>query len=188
MEIFTKAEMELRFEELAQKIWKGVVFLHPTDTIYGIGCNAQNEKAVAEVRKIKDRPDTPFSVWAPSVEWIKKNCVVSKEAEEWLKKLPGPYTLILKLKDKNAVAKNVAPKQNTLGVRIPLHWFSKVIAELNLPLITTSVNKSGLPFMTSLEDLDKEIENQVEFIVYEGEKVARPSKIIDLVKGVEKER
>ena len=122
------------------------------------------------------------------VDWIKKNCVVNKEVEEWLKKLPGPYTLILKLKDKNAVAKNVAPKQNTLGVRIPLHWFSKVIAELNFPLVTTSVNKSGLPFMTSLEDLDKDIENQVEFIIYEGEKVARPSKIIDLVKGVEKER
>lgn len=188
MEILTKKELELRKEEFTKKILSGAVFIHPTDTIYGLGCNALDEKAVERIRKIKERTDNPFSVWAPSLKWIKDNCVVDKKAEEWLKKLPGPYTLVLKLKNKKAVAKAVIPNTDNLGVRIPEHWFSKVVESLNLPIVTTSVNKAGQAFMTRLEDLEAQILGKVDFMIYEGEKQARPSKIIDLVKGEVKER
>ena len=188
MKIITKAEVQLKFEELFHKVKEGQVFIHPTDTIYGISCNATNKESVQKVRELKERPESPFSVWAPSIKWIEKNCVIDKEAQKWLKELPGPYTLILKLKKKDAVAKNVIPKRDCLGVRIPNHWFSQIVEALGFPIITTSANKAGQPFMTSLDNLNSEMKMKVDFIVYEGEKKARPSKIIDLVKGDVKER
>ncbi len=187
MEILTENELRLRYSEIIKKIEEGAVFIHPTDTIYGIGCDALNEKAVAKVRELKQRAENPFSVWAPSLKWIKDNCVVDKKIQEWLKKLPGPYTLVLKLKDKKAVAKNVSGSV-TLGVRMPNHWFSKVVQDLGIPIVTTSVNKAGDTFMTDKNNLDPEIQKGVSFLIYEGEKKGRPSQIVNLVEGKVKER
>ena len=188
MEILTKTGLQMRFAEIAGQISNGAVFIYPTDTIYGIGCNALDTKAVDKIRQLKERPTNPFSIIAPSKEWIIKNCMVTKEGKEWLNKLPGPYTLIFKLKHKNAIVKNVIPAEETIGVRIPSHWFSGVVQELGFPIVTTSANRSGKPFMTCLEDLDETIKEGVSFIIYEGEKKGRPSKIINLVEGSVRER
>ena len=158
---------------------ENLVLVYPTDTIYGIGCNALSKEAVQRIRKIKKRESSPFSVIAPSKEWIVKNCSLNENAKEWLKKLPGPYTLVLKTKEE-CVAKNVAPGLKTLGIRIPDHWFSDFAKEMNIPIISTSANVSGNDFMTSLEDLDEDIKGKVDFIVYEGVKEGKPSRIIDL--------
>ena len=182
MRILTKEEFRYDLELFSKRIKEGAVFIYPTDTIYGIGCSALNENAVKKIRELKNRPDNPFSVIAPSKEWIKSNCEVDS-----LDILPGPYTLIAKLK-KSAVVESVNLGQETLGVRIPDHWISNIVKELKIPIVTTSVNKAGKQFMTSLEDLDEEIKGKVEFIVYEGKKQSRPSKIIDLTRGIEKER
>jgi len=188
MQILTKAELHVRFAEIAEQISKGAVFIYPTDTIYGIGCNALDKKAVEKIRTLKERPANPFSIIVPSKEWITENCIIIKEAKEWLNKLPGPYTLILNLKKKNAIAKSVNQGEETIGVRIPAHWISSVVQELGFPIITTSANRSGRPFMTSLEDLDSTIRGGVDFIIDEGEKKGKPSKIVNLVEGKIKER
>ena len=180
MKILTKDEVNVNKEVVLEVIKNGALFIHPTDTIYGIGCNATQEDFVEQVREIKGRPSSPFSVIAPSKEWIKKNCVVNGEAEKWLDKLPGPYTIVLKLKKKGVIASNIAPGLDTLGIRIPDHWFSKIVEELGIPIVTTSANKSGGDFMTSLDDLDDEINPKIEFVIYEDEKHGRPSKILDL--------
>ena len=96
--------------------------------------------------------------------------------------------MVLKLKKKNAIAKNVNQGQETIGARIPGHWFSSVVRELGFPIVTTSANRSDRAFMTSLEDLDPKIKEGVEFIIYEGEKKGRPSKIVNLVEGKVEER
>ncbi|MEK6942922.1 MAG: L-threonylcarbamoyladenylate synthase [Nanoarchaeota archaeon] len=179
MRVINFDEVNLEKQEIIDSITEGKIFIYPTDTIYGIGCNAQDAEAVSEIRSIKSRAQNPFSVIAPSVEWIKENCVVEKEAEAWLKKLPGPYTLIFKLK-KDCVAKQVNPGLKTLGVRIPKHWIKDIVAEANVPIVTTSVNKTGEDYMTSVEDLDDEIKGNVDFALYEGEKNGKPSKIVDL--------
>jgi len=178
--MLNKHELELAAPQIAEKIRKGGVFLHPSDTIYGLGCNAKDEKAVKKVRELKGQSDKPFSVWAPSVDWIRENCVVDKKAEEWLGKLPGPYTLILKMKNKSCVAKSVHLDKNTLGVRIPSHWMQDFVSAVNTPIITTSANRTGEPFMTSHENLHPDIKRGLDFIIYEGEKRGRPSQIVDL--------
>lgn len=161
---------------------KKTLFVYPTDTIYGLGCNATDEKLVEKLRKIKNTKH-PFSVIVPSKEWIYKNCEVTQDAEEWIRKLPGPYTLILKLKNPKAVAQNVYHSNDvkTLGVRMPNNWFLTVVSQINIPIITTSANISGNDFMTKLEDLDPIIRNNVDYVFYEGEKKGNPSTIINLV-------
>lgn len=188
METLTRIELRLRHDEMLEKVRQGAVFIHPTDTIYGLGCNALDSKAVEKIRKLKERQDTPFSIWVPTIKWIHENCVVDSTAQEWLAKLPGPYTLLIRLKNKNAIARNVSPKSGILGVRLPQHWFSSIVTELGIPIVTTSANKTGQQFMTSLENLDPEIEKGVEFCIYEGLKAGHPSKIVDLSKGTVKER
>ena len=182
MRVLTKDELKIKDELMKRYIKEGAVFLHPTDTIYGLGCDSSNRNAVRKIRKMKKRPTQPFSVIAPSKKWIKENCVVTKEAQKWITKLPGPYTLILKLKNKNCVAKEVNPGLDTLGVRIPKHWFTDFVKKIGFPLVTTSANCAGRNFMTSVDDIDTRIKSKLDFMVYEGEKKGIPSKIIDLSK------
>jgi len=159
------------------------VFVYPTDTIYGIGCSALNDKLVEKIRKLKQSAQ-PFSVIVPNKEWIYDNCVVTEEAEEWIRKLPGPYTLLLKLKNKKAVAKNVHNYDMNgdvvIGIRMPNHWFLSISYTLKMPIVTTSANVTGQNFMTSLDDLDTAIRNGVDYVFYEGPKNGRPSTIVHL--------
>ena len=159
------------------------IFVYPTDTIYGIGCNAMDEKLVNQIRKLK-KSTQPFSVIVPNREWIYENCVITEEAEEWIRKLPGPYTLLLKLKNKKAVAKNVHNYDMNgdvvIGVRMPNHWFLAISYTLKIPIVTTSANVTGQNFMTSLEDLDSTIRNGVDYVFYEGPKHGSPSTIVHL--------
>ena len=180
MEILTKDEFHVNFDDLCMGIEEGRVFIHPTDTIYGLGCDATHKDAVRRIRDIKERLESPFSVIAPSKGWILENCQVNEKAKEWVDKLPGPYTLIFNLKKKECIAPNVNFDLDTLGVRIPDHWFSESVSKFGKPVVTTSANKSGEDFMTSLENLDSEIKNQIEFIIYEKEKHGKPSTIVDL--------
>ena len=183
MRVLNADELKIEKELVIESLIDGAIFVYPTDTIYGIGCNAQNSMAVKKIRLLKGRAVTPFSVIAPSVDWVKENCVIAKEAEEWIDKLPGPYTFILKLKKIKCVAKEVNPGLQTLGVRIPNHWISKIAAEAEVPVVTTSVNRSSEEYMTSLDDLDPAIKKGVDFVIYEGPKEGRPSKIIDLTEA-----
>jgi L-threonylcarbamoyladenylate synthase len=182
MRVYIKEEVLLRKDEAITKIRDGSIIIHPTDTIYGLGCNALDSKAVNKIRKIKNRETMPFSVIVPSKQWIYDNCIVTEEAETWINKLPGRYTLILKLKNKKAISKSVNNGWNTLGIRIPKHWFTAIVEKAGVPFVTTSANIAGGDFMISIDDLDPKIKSKVNYIIYVGIKKGRPSKIIDLTK------
>lgn len=186
MQVLTKEDFNYRKKEILAKIKDGKLFIHPTDTIYGIGCDALNNEAVKRVRETKNRPKNPFSIIAPSKGWIYENCIVDEEAKKWIERLPGPYTLILKLKDKSAIAKDVAPGVDSIGIRMPEHWFTKAVEEVNTPVISTSANLVGEDHMTSIDDMHSDIKSRMEFIIYEGEKKGRPSTIVDLTEEKEK--
>jgi len=180
MDIISKDEFLVEYDVFAKKIQDGKLFIHPTDTIYGIGCSAVNSEAVNAVRDLKQRHMTPFSIIVPSKEWIYENCFVMTEAQMWIDKLPGPFTLVFRLKNKNAIAKEVNNDAETIGLRIPDNWFSEEVARLGIPIVTTSANITGEPFMTTMDDLNPAIQSQMEFIIYEGEKNGRPSTVVNL--------
>ena len=162
--------VEINDQRIPQWIKEGKVFIYPTDTIYGIGCNADNEFSVKRIRKIKIS-NKPFSVIAPSKEWIKENC----ECGEELEKLPGPYTFIYKTKYKSEVNKGI----ETLGVRIPDHEFSQYVKKVGVAFVTTSVNQSGEEAISSIKDIPADILGKVDIIIDVGEIKGKASKIID---------
>jgi tRNA threonylcarbamoyl adenosine modification protein (Sua5/YciO/YrdC/YwlC family) len=180
MKFLSKNDVIVNRPKIIAEIQKGAVFIYPTDTIYGIGCDATNEASVRKVREFKSRDAKPFSVIAPSIDWIKDNCELSEKAKGWLVKLPGPYTLILKLKNTGAICAQANMGTKTIGVRIPDHWFASIVVDIGRPVITTSVNLAGKPPSTKREDLEK---FAVDFIIFEGDKQGKPSTVVDLTNG-----
>ncbi len=179
MQTLTKEELSQRKVLYCRKILQDV-FIYPTDTVYGIGCDATNGVLVEKIRELKQRENMPFSVIAPSKEWIRKICEVNELAEEWLDKLPGPYTLILKIKDHTKLPRKVTCGAETLGVRIPNHWISECVCELKKPIISTSANIHGENYMRSEQDIPNSWKHKIPFMIEEGEIDNKPSTIIDL--------
>lgn len=168
--------------KIIKDIRSGKIFVYPTDTIYGIGTNALLPDCVNKIREIKQRELKPFSVIAPGKKWIEENCELDAEAKKWIKKLPGAYTLFLNLKNEKCVSENVNPADDSLGVRIPDHWFTKIIEKAGVPFVTTSVNIGGQSYMRKIEDIDEDIKNSINYIIYEGEKAGKESEKVDLRK------
>tara|TARA_Y100000310_G_C20305285_1_gene633659 strand:+ start:61 stop:585 length:525 start_codon:yes stop_codon:yes gene_type:complete len=162
--------------EIIKKIKQGKIFIYPTDTIYGLGCDATNEKAVEKIKKIKARDrDKPISIIAPSINWIKQNCIINKNLK-LEKYLPGPYTLILKKKNKEFLSH--VSNTDSLGIRIPDLDFTKEIQKSSLPFITTSVNLSGEPPETKIIEISPDILEKVDEIIDYGELNGNPSTLI----------
>jgi len=181
MLVITKTELEKDPEFYIDKIMNGCMFIYPTGTLYNIGCDATNEKAVSELRKIKQRPSLHFPVIVPNMDWITDNCQIEKENKEWLKRLPGPYTFLVRLKNKNAVTQSVC--EDKLPIRYPNHWIKDFIENLGVPIVATSVNASNNVFMTDPEDIDMNIKKQVSFLIDEGIVKNSPLKLIDLTES-----
>ncbi len=156
------------------------VFIYPTDTIYGIGCNALDDALVHRVRDIKKRHSLPFSVIAPSKEWIRQYCVVDERGEGWLARLPGPYTLIFRLRNGHPLPDSVNMGLGTVGVRIPDNWFADVVRSLGIPIVTTSANLTGGDHMITLDDLHPDVRRNVDLIFFDGELHGRPSTLVRL--------
>jgi L-threonylcarbamoyladenylate synthase len=161
-------------ESIIKSIKAGELFIYPTDTIYGIGCNALDEQAVEKIKALKQRDrEKPLSIIAPSLEWINSNCLIDVKLENYL---PGPYTIILKKKNP-AFLKYVSPTE-FIGVRIPACNFSKYVAQAGVPFITTSVNLAGEPFAKSVQEIPQTILDNVDILIDEGELTGKPSTIV----------
>ncbi|MBT7902265.1 threonylcarbamoyl-AMP synthase [Candidatus Woesearchaeota archaeon] len=169
--------------ELFNVLSKGAIFVYPTDTIYGLGCDATIKSAVENVKTAKNRQGMAFSVIAPSKQWILDHCEVSGSGFVWLEKLPGPYTLIFKLNQKGLEV--ISPEVNkefpgTLGVRIPNHWISEFVCEYGNPIVTTSANISGQEVVSDPAKLVSDMLDKVGFVASDGILTGTPSTIINL--------
>ena len=160
-------------KEIVSKLLNDI-FIYPTDTIYGIGCDAENKKLVDKIREIKDRDEKPLSIIAPSKEYILKNFVTDRKEID--KYFPGQYTLILKKKQRDYL-KHISDNE-FVGVRIPAHPFTEIIQKLNKPIVTTSVNISGEKPANKIDEINPKILNQVFLIVDAGELSGIPSILI----------
>lgn len=173
----------MKDEEIINAVKQGKIFVYPTDTVYGLGCNAENKEAVEKIKKIKARErDKPLSIIAPSIKWIKDNLVVDCELENCL---PGPYTVILK--KKNPAFLTHVSNTASLGIRIPNNKFTKIIQSSGLPFITTSVNLAGEKPAVNLQEISEDIKNQVDIIIEAREELSGiPSKLVINNKIVER--
>jgi L-threonylcarbamoyladenylate synthase len=186
MKTISKEEFLEEKEFYLNEIRSGKVFIYPTDTIYGIGCIGAHSNSIEKIREIKQRSGKPFSIIVPSKDWIEENCELREDKKEQLSKLPGKFTFIIKLKNKNIVAKESLIRDfEAIGVRIPDNWFAEFIGENDLTFVTTSVNVSGEPSLLKKEDLKKEIEKKVDYFIDCGPLENSSSTVIDLTKDDE---
>ena len=129
----------------AVKVLKeGGTVVYPTDTIYGLGCNATDFKAVETIYRIKDRSlDKPLSVIARNMQWVKELATVPTKLEPILDQLwPGAITIILPKKP--IIPSIVTAGGETVGLRIPDYEFTeKLLAKYGYPIISTSANMAG---------------------------------------------
>ncbi|MBU4502076.1 MAG: threonylcarbamoyl-AMP synthase [Nanoarchaeota archaeon] len=177
----------IKLEKVKEKtiltaIKQGKIIIYPTDTIYGIGCDALNTNSVLKLRMIKQRSmEKPFSIIPHSKQWVQRNFDVNKA---YISKLPGPFTFILRAKKDRLVSNYVTDNVNILAIRIPDHPFIKLIQKSKTPFITTSVNISGKPPITKVSKIPRKISKHVDIIIDAGELDRKPSTIVDLTGNI----
>ncbi|MBI4181859.1 MAG: L-threonylcarbamoyladenylate synthase [Candidatus Aenigmarchaeota archaeon] len=162
-------------------IREGAILAYPTDTVYGIGCNALLPTPVRKVSLLKGT-DHPFSVIAPSLAWVRRHLVVRHPA--FLEGLPGPVTLLLEKKDPRFL--RACSPGRLLGIRIPAHPIAALVRAARVPLVTTSANLSGQPTARSLRELPGRF-RQADLWVDGGTLGRQASRIWDLSGGQPKE-
>ncbi len=130
----------------------GGVIAYPTGTVYGLGCDLTNKRALERVYKIKgiDRKK-PLSFLCPDLSEISRFAFVDNTTYRILKRLvPGPYTFILEATKE--VPRLVLRKRNTVGIRVPDHPVAQALLEsLGSPIISTSATKNGRVLMDGEE-------------------------------------
>lgn len=159
-----------KIEEAANYIKEGKLVLFPTETVYGIGANALDEKAVNKIFKAKGRAsDNPLIVHICNLDML-KNLV--KEIGEVENKLinnfwPGPLTIIFDRKE--CIPNNVTAGLETVGIRMPSNSVARKLIELaELPIAAPSANISGKPSGTKIEDIIDELDGKVDYILDAG--------------------
>ncbi|WP_117884397.1 L-threonylcarbamoyladenylate synthase [Aureibaculum luteum] len=161
----------------------GKTILYPTDTVWGLGCDATNEKAVSRIFEIKNRNESKsLVILVDGIKMLKKHVSdISKEVVEILNTSERPTTIIYN--NPIGLAKNVIAKDNTVAIRIVKHDFcQKIIAAMGHPLVSTSANNSGMPTPNSFKEIDQSILEAVDYVVnLQLEKITTiPSRIIKI--------
>ena len=138
--------------EAEKAIQNGKIVIYPTDTVWGMGCDPFNQKAVDELFKIKGKKTDGLSIMLNNVKLIYDYCEMNKMAKKIVEEfLPGPITLVLK--SKKDFAKGVT-KNGNIAIRIPLNNTALDLAA-NQPIVTTSVNLHGEKIARNLNEAKK---------------------------------
>ena len=175
--------MNTEIHNAYEVIKEGGIILYPTDTVWGIGCDATNEEAVKKIYALKQREESKSMIVLINGERMMYN--VFKEIPEvaWqiLDLSEKPTTLILD--NPRNVAKNIIAEDNTLGVRIVTDPFCfKLMERMKRPLVSTSANISGMFTPKTFKEISPEIIKGVDYVVnLQHDKVCKnPSTIIKL--------
>ena len=161
---------------------QGGVILYPTDTVWGIGCDATNPEAVARVYKITHRDDSKALI-----------CLVDSEArlQRYVRNVPEvawqvmelatqPTTVILD--NATGLAENLIAEDGSIAMRITGEPFSKELCyRFQKPIVSTSANISGQPAAENYKDISEELINSVDYVCYsrrQEKKPHTPSKIL----------
>jgi L-threonylcarbamoyladenylate synthase len=174
--------MEDEIKNAIEVLRKGGTILYPTDTVWGIGCDARNKEAVAKVYAIKQRANYKSMVILVSDETMINRYVKEVPAVAWelIESAEEPLTIIYP--DARMLAENVIAADSSVGIRLVKDEFCKtLIHKFGKPLVSTSANLSGEPTPIAFSDIKLDILNKVDYIVNLRQKETndvKPSAII----------
>ncbi len=180
MKIIPAGEIDGGVREAVEIIKKGGLVIYPTDTLYGLGCNALDESGVKKVFSAKKRPlSNPLPIAVDSIEMMQQYAGLTKIAEKLIDAfLPGPLTIVLQKKNLPDILTGGLQK---VGVRIPKSDTTLNLIELlGAPITATSANVSGNAPPVSAEDAISQIP-EADLVLNTGKLLGRvPSTVIDL--------
>lgn len=168
---------------------KGGVILYPTDTVWGIGCDATNASAVAKIYKIKKREETKAMICLVDNDNRIQRYVrdVPEVAWDVMNLSTRPTTVILDGAD--GLANNLVAEDGSIAMRITKEEFSKELCyRMQKPIVSTSANISGEPTAQNYRDISKEILDAVDYVCWtrrNEHQPHQPSSIIRLTKNGE---
>jgi L-threonylcarbamoyladenylate synthase len=144
----------------------GGTILYPTDTIWGIGCDATDEKAVEKIYKIKNRPDSKSMIILVADERDILQYVSSPDLAvfDFLEEQTRPTTIIFE--GAVGLPDNLVAEDGSVAIRIVQDEFCRhLIKRFRKPLVSTSANISGQPSPKSFSEISEQIKNSVDYIV-----------------------
>lgn len=181
--------MQEEIKKALEVLHNGGIILYPTDTIWGIGCDATNPEAVKKVYEIKKREDSK-SMLVLLDNPNKLNSYVAEVPEiawDLIECTDKPMTIIYP--GAKNLANNLVAEDGTIGIRITEEDFSNnLIFRFRKPIVSTSANISGEPSPKHFNDISEEVKNAVDFIVdYRQDETENPapSSILKLGTGGE---
>lgn len=161
-----------KLKEVGGQIRNGKIAIFPTETVYGIGTNGLDGKAVEKIYEIKRRTkDHPINLLVSDIKMVE---MVAKDITELEYKLmqkffPGPFTIILK-RNKSVVPDVLTANKDTVGVRMPQGEIARKLVEYaKVPIATPSANITGKPSATNVKDIFEEFKDKVDYIIDGGE-------------------
>jgi len=160
----------------------GAVLALPTDTVYGLVCDASSEKSVERIFEIKKRDKSkPLGIFVKDIRAAKNFAFINKDDESFLK--DNKITAIFKTKKENL--SKLVYKNGTIGIRIPdCKFLNLILEEFGSPLAQTSANISGKPATTKVNDILEQFGKEDVIIIDGGDlKKSEPSRVIDLTKS-----
>ncbi len=176
--------MEEEIKNTLEVLRKGGVILYPTDTVWGLGCDARNKEAVNKLFKIKERAEYKSVVVLVSDETMINRYVkeVPEIAWELMESAEEPLTIVYP--DGRMLAENIIAADGSVGIRFVKDEFCKnLIHKFGKPITSTSANISGENAPSSFSDIKLDILNRVDYIVNLRQKEtmnAKPSTIIKI--------
>lgn len=177
-----------KINRVVEVLRKGGIIIYPTDTVYGIGCDLMNRKAIEQLCRIMDikpnKLDLSFICTDLSQvsEYVKQ--IDTPVFKVLRKSLPGPFTFILE--SSNRVPKILDVSKKTVGIRIPNNNIPiAIVAELGNPIITSSVKDDDtiIEYTTDPEEIYEDFKNKVDMIIDGGVGGNIPSTVIDCTDG-----
>lgn len=174
--------MDNNIEEAAKILMQGGIIIFPTDTVYGIGCRIDNEKAIKKLFAIRKRP--PEKAVPVLVENITQaadyfQTIPSRVRKIMSKYWPGPLTIVYKSKNEK-IPKLVRGGGNTIGLRMPDSKIAlSLIKQLGVPLLGPSANFHNNPTPKNYSDLDPRLIKLVDYVVKGDVKLGISSTVLD---------
>ena len=189
MQQVKESDLRREVDEAVRVLREGGIILYPTDTVWGLGCDATNAEAVDRIYRLK-RSENKKSmlVLCASADMVARDVNRAPGiAFEVMEMATSPLTLILP--GATGVAANLIPDGGTLGIRVPDHEFCRrMLRALQRPVVSTSANISGEATPAGLQEVSREIIDGVDFVVnprFEGKPTRKASSIIAFGEGGE---
>lgn len=175
--------MQTEIDNALKALKKGGTILYPTDTVWGIGCDATNSKAISKVYKLKSRSESKsLIILVDHISRIQDYVeILPRQVEDLINNYHKPLTIVFPKAKK--LAKNLIPSDGSIAIRVVKHKFcQELIKQFGKPIVSTSANVSGTPTPIIFREIPDVIKAKVNYVVDVDQDNIRPSSPSTVIK------